>query len=581
MEMKENEQQVNVNVKEMLWQDQLLQTVNDIAALLLGSDVDTYDRTLFRCMEMLGNRLKVDRVYIWRNHMQGEELYTTQVYEWSGGAEPQQGNELTVSVPFPEAWYENLSNNLCVNGIVRTFTDYEREHLQAQGIVSVLVVPVFLHNGFWGFVGFDDCLNERVFTSAEEVILRSVSLLFANSYLRNEMTISLVQARENALSSARAKTDFLANMSHEIRTPINVITGMSSIVRMTDDKDKIDDCMDKIDTASRQLLSLINDILDMSKIEAGKLELSEKPFELRAMLHNVQSIMGTRAEEKEQTLHVELDDNLPEVIIGDDVRISQILINLLSNAVKFTPAQGKIGLRAACVDTTENGTCVLEMTVSDTGIGIAPDQVERLFSKFEQADGGTSRRFGGTGLGLSISKSLATQMGGDISVESEPGKGSCFTVHIIVRQYVGTQLFNTEREKKKAKNYDFSGKCALLVEDIDINREIVIALLENTGLEIEEAENGQVALDKYLSSPQRYHVIFMDIHMPVMDGYAATRAIRAAQTPNAGTIPIIAMTANAFQEDILRCHEAGMNDHVAKPVDTGELLKKIELYIEL
>ncbi|MDL2272661.1 GAF domain-containing protein, partial [Desulfovibrio sp. OttesenSCG-928-I05] len=180
--------------------------MNEVATLLLGSNIETFDGTLFACMDKIGTTLAVDRVYIWKNHYEGEELYCTQVYEWSGGAEPQQGNELTISVPFPDDWYSRLSCNKCVNGIVRTFPGVERGHLEAQGIISILVVPVFLHNEFWGFVGFDDCRAERFFADAEEAILRSVSLLFATSLLRNEMTVSLVNAKEEALSSARAKT---------------------------------------------------------------------------------------------------------------------------------------------------------------------------------------------------------------------------------------------------------------------------------------------------------------------------------------------------------------------------------------
>ncbi|MDL2233131.1 response regulator [Ruminococcaceae bacterium OttesenSCG-928-L11] len=572
------QQEVNSRVREVVWQESLLQTVNEVAALLLGSDVDSFDHTLFHCMEKMGTSVDVDRVYIWRNHMQGDELYCTQIYEWSGGADPQQGNELTMSVAFPADWYPNLSVNKCVNGSVTNFPQREREHLEAQGIVSILVVPIFLEGEFWGFVGFDDCRNIRDFSEAEEAILRSGSLLFAISYLRNEMTVDLVRAREEALSSSKAKTDFLATMSHEIRTPINAITGMSGIARVADSKERVQDCLDKIDTASRQLLALINDVLDMSKIEAGKLELASEPFDLRAMLHNVESIIGVRANEKQQDFHVELDAGLPQVIIGDDVRLTQVLTNLLTNAVKFTPAGGSIGLSAVCTGMTD-GRAQLEMQVRDTGIGMSEEQIGRLFRKFEQADQSTSRRFGGTGLGLAISKSIMDIIDGDIAVESRPDSGSVFTVRFEALCADRETLHQPDAEPVPAVQYDFSGKRALLVEDIEINREIVLAMLEGTGLAIDQAQDGRVALEMFKANPEYYDLIFMDIHMPEMDGYESSRQIRGLDTAAAKAVPIIAMTANAFSDDVQRCLSAGMNDHLAKPLDPSLLFEKVAQYL--
>lgn len=562
-------------------QDQTLQAVNEIAAMLLGSDVSTYELTLFGCMAKVGVSADVDRVYIWKNEMREEGLYTTQVYEWSGGAEPQQGNNLTVAVPFPEDWYSRLSVNQCVNGIVKTFPDRERTHLQAQGIVSILVVPVFLHGEFWGFVGFDDCHSERVFSKSEEAVLRSVSLLFATSQLRNSMTVSIMRAREEALTSSRAKTDFLAAMSHEIRTPINAITGMSSIARMSNDKNKIIVCLNHIDAASRQLLALVNDVLDMSKIEAGKMELEAEPFDLASMIYNIRSIIAVRAEEKKQSFELDLDPELPKVVVGDDMRMAQVLINLLSNAVKFTPENGRVILRARRLGgRMEDGRELdeLEFSVRDNGIGISKDHIGRLFTKFEQAEHGTTRRYGGSGLGLSICKSIVDLMGGSIEVESEPGKGSCFTVRFAVPRGEGGKT-ESAGPSDEAVNYDFSGYRALLVEDVAVNREIVITLLADSGLSIDEAQDGEVALEVFKAAPERYDLIFMDIHMPSMDGYAATKAIRALDNPHAKNVPIIAMTANAFSEDVQRCLDAGMNDHIAKPVNFELLQHKIAMYL--
>ena len=557
---------------------EILNIVNQIATALLESQVETFSESLLACMEKLGVSMDVDRVYIWENHMEGEELYCTQIYEWSGEAEAQQGNELTVSVPFPGDWYPNLSANKCVNGIVDDFPEYEREHLKAQGIVSIIVVPVFLYDKFWGFVGFDDCVNVRLFTDAEEAILRTASLLFGHAYVRNATTVDLVAAKEEAMANAKAKTDFLANMSHEIRTPINAITGMVSIAKKTDDKSDVSRYLDNIDGASRQLLSIINDVLDMSKISAGKMVLANVPFQLDAVLERVKSIIRGQAVEKNLSFSSDSIGELPTVLVGDDTRLAQVLINLLSNAVKFTPDGGAIQLISEFAGKDEQGFSKLRFIVKDTGIGISKEQISSLFAEFEQADRSTSRQYGGTGLGLPISKSLARMMGGDIEVDSEVGVGSCFILTVLMQEGSPNMLEQATEDAKEA-SYDFAGRRALLVEDIEINREIVKTMLDEYGLDIVEAENGQIALELFEKEPQRFDIIFMDIQMPVMDGYVATKQIRSLPDPKAKEIPIIAMTANAFAEDIQQCLDAGMNDHIAKPIDFAALASTVAKYL--
>jgi signal transduction histidine kinase/CheY-like chemotaxis protein len=552
----------------------LLQAVNDISEALLGSNFEDFDSSLYDCMGIIGALVQVDRVYIWKNQMVGDELYCSQIYEWSGGAEPQQGNELTDLVPFPDTWYGRLSTNQCVNGIVRELSDMERQHLEAQDIVTIVVVPVFLHDEFWGFVGFDDCKNERLFTEVDETILRTLGLLFSSSILRNEMTVRLMNATEEALASSRAKSEFLANMSHEIRTPINAITGMSAMARKAVDPPSLVRCLDNIDAASKQLLSLINDVLDMSKIEAGKLSITAAPFELHSVLNSIRGIIDVQARQKNLTLSTDFAPNLPEFVIADDMHLSQVLINLLSNAVKFTPEGGNVRFSAVVTDEKPDAPIWIEFSVSDTGIGIEPDKLAHLFAKFEQADHSISRRFGGSGLGLSISKNIVDLMGGSIDVASTPGEGSCFTVRLPVERWEHT-LQRTAGNDAQDSLQDFSGRRVLLVEDIDINREIVIAMLEDTGLQFDEAENGRIAVELFSANPERYDIIFMDLHMPEMDGYTATQKIRAQNHAKAKEIPILAMTANAFSEDIVRCKDAGMNDHIAKPIDFDELTKKI------
>ncbi|MDL2232706.1 response regulator [Ruminococcaceae bacterium OttesenSCG-928-L11] len=572
--------EVDKRVKEILRQDELLHTVNDVAAVLLASDTGEFDSVLWKCMGMLAVQVDADRVYIWKNHTRDGVLRCTQVYEWSEAALPQQGNELTVDISYDESipgWEEALSSGNSVNGLVRNLSPAEREQLEPQGIISILVVPVFLQNQFWGFVGFDDCHKERTYSEAEEGILRSASLLIATCMLRNEATLSLLQARDAANSSARAKSDFLSNMSHEIRTPLNAIIGMATIANKTEDIARIRDCLVKIDVASNQLLSLINDILDMSKIESGKMELSREPFNLHAALQNVRSIVGVRAAEKDLQLSLSIAPDVPVAVLGDEMRLSQILLNLLSNAVKFTPNNGRISLSIQLLDRAE-GRCTLAVEVRDNGIGITEDAQKRLFQAFEQAESNTSRKYGGTGLGLAISRRIARLMDGDIFVESTAGKGSCFTVRFVM-ETVDEGALKPIHTEQDARN-DFSGSTILLAEDIEINREIIVALLDDTGLCVEWVENGKQAVDAFAAEPSRYALILMDVFMPVMDGLEATRAIRRLPLSQAATIPIVAMTANAFKEDIDRCLDAGMNNHVAKPIDVGVLLEVLSQYLQ-
>jgi CheY-like chemotaxis protein len=523
------------------------------------------------------------------------------------------------------------------------------------------------------------------------------------------MTESLIQAREAALSGTKAKGDFLANMSHEMRTPMNAIIGMTTIAKSSADPEKKDYCLSKIQDASTHLLGVINDVLDMSKIEANKFELSLTEFNFEKTLQRVVNVNNFRIEEKEQNFTVKLDRNIPPSLIGDDQRLAQVVTNLISNAIKFTPRHGSIQLRTL-LEKEENNLCTIRIEVSDSGIGISTEQQRRLFSSFEQADSNTSRKFGGTGLGLAISKRIVEMMGGQIWTESEPDKGSTFaftiqakrgadkggllgpginwknirilavdddpdicayfldiaqqldlhcdtagggnealelidqqgpyniyfvdwkmpgmdglefsrcvkersfeapvvimisavewsgimeearqagvdkllskplfpsTIADCINECLGAE--NALAEHQGAEPSDnFTGHHILLAEDIEINREIVLALLEPTGVSVDTAENGSEAVEKYSRDPDKYDMIFMDIQMPEMDGYEATRRIRGMDNRRAKETPIIAMTANVFREDIERCLEAGMNDHIGKPLVFEDVLAKLRFYL--
>jgi signal transduction histidine kinase/DNA-binding response OmpR family regulator len=519
----------------------------------------------------------------------------------------------------------------------------------------------------------------------------------------------VVEANKKAEMASKSKGYFLANMSHEMRTPMNAIIGMTAIGKAAPDLERTDYAFTKIENASTHLLGVINDILDMSKIEANKFDLSPDTFDFEKMLQKVVDVVNFRVDEKQQNFTVHIDRDIPRILVGDDQRLAQVITNLLSNAVKFTPEQGSIILEAHLLK-EENGLCTLQIAVTDTGIGISEEQQSRLFTSFEQAENSTARKFGGTGLGLTISKRIVEMMGGKIWIESEPGKGAKFAFTVQIERKTGEQrsLLNPgvnwknvrilvvddepdireyfagilqsfgvactvaqsggeavaliEREgpfdiyfvdwkmpgmngidlsRKIKEHYNgasavimisaternlieddakdagvdkflpkplfssaiadcineclgvplpeeeapqeevgcFEGYRLLLVEDVEINRESVLALLEPTGLAIDCAENGVEAVRMFSEAPDRYDMIFMDVHMPEMDGYEATRRIRALDAPRAGEIPIVAMTANVFREDIERCLKAGMNDHVGKPLDHGEVLDRLRKYL--
>jgi|GEM_PF-518830 len=569
---------VTARTAQLEHQEKLLHTVNAVASRLMSIENEDFLSSLWDSFALIGNCIDVERITIWKNFEKNGELYLTQLHEWSEKVETQHGKPHTINIKYSETvptWEEILSSGKCINKCVKDMIEVERKQLEMQGIVSILIVPIFIRGKYWGCIGFDDCVNERVFTEAEENVLESSGLLITSSILRNEITDNLVTAKEEAMASAEAKSSFLANMSHEIRTPMNAIIGMTTIAQNADSPEKSEECLEKISVASKHLLGVINDILDMSKIEAQKFELAEDDFDFEKMVNNICSMTVDRMEEKHQIFKLDFDKSIPRRLIGDELRFSQVITNLLSNAVKFTPEYGNIGLEIKKGKSTDGDNVEILAAVTDTGIGISKEQQKNLFTAFEQADRGISRKFGGTGLGLAISRNIVLLMGGDVSIESEPSKGSRFSFNVFLKK--GSE--NNDVSEMTEVFYDFSGKRILLVEDVDINREIIISLLEDTHVEIDIAENGQIGFDMFSSNQENYDLIFMDIHMPIMDGFTATEKIRALDSEEAKAIPIVAMTANAFKEDIEKCKTAGMNDHVAKPVDLHLLLEKMYKYL--
>jgi PAS domain S-box-containing protein len=522
----------------------------------------------------------------------------------------------------------------------------------------------------------------------------------------------MTRQQAEAEAASRAKSEFLSNMSHEMRTPMNAIIGMTAIGKAANDIERTKYALGKIEDASTHLLGVINDILDMSKIEAGKLNLSMEDFNFEKMLQRVVNVISFRVNEKGQKFNLFMDKAIPPVLYGDDQRLAQIIVNLLGNAVKFTPGGGSVYLNARLIK-EENDVCTIQIEVVDSGIGLSSEQQSRLFQSFQQAESSTTRKFGGTGLGLAISKSIVEMMGGRIWVESELDKGAtfAFTVQLkhgdaqkyeiehretnwkglrilavddnagilgymknfiesfgaccdtaasgneamelaeqndpydiffvdwrmpdidalqltrvlrtidsdknktIVTMISSIEWGDIEEVARKAgvdgflpkplfpsaiediinkflgvvqEHIDsaaeniqvtFSGKRILLAEDVGVNREIVLSLLEPMLINIDCAENGKEAVQMFKEAPEKYDMIFMDVQMPEMDGFEATRVIRAFNNPRAKTIPIIALTANVFREDIDKCIEVGMNDHLGKPLDFAVVIDSLRRYL--
>ena len=514
----------------------------------------------------------------------------------------------------------------------------------------------------------------------------------------------LKAALNDAKNASFAKSSFLSNMSHEIRTPMNTILGMTMIAAKTNDVSKLKYCLSSIGSASSHLLNLINDILDISKIEGGKLELEKTSVDIEEILIKVCNLTTEKIEQKDIIFSVSLAPAMRTMFKGDELKLTQVITNLLSNAIKFTPVNGRIELDVREVTRGEDFS-VLRFSLKDTGIGMTREQIGRLFTAFEQADSSTVRKFGGTGLGLAISKRIVEKMDGRIWVESEMGKGSefifevrlsypgdcrneemphisdiklliadpdaetrerlraitatfgitadeaCNVTHtaelaanarqankpydiifmnynlidgggeiqygeenivvittflnwskngntlngIGIKKFIQKPLFPSlvlkainsaagisedvsQESLNTAEVPDFSGITLLLAEDVEINREIFISLLEETGLKTDTAETGKDAVEKFKQNPDKYSMIIMDVQMPEMDGYEATRTIRSLEYDRAGTIPIIAMTANVFKEDIQKCLDCGMTDHVGKPIEPDVIIKKIAHY---
>ncbi len=391
---------------------------------------------------------------------------------------------------------------------------------------------------------------------------------------KEESNRILKVAAEEARSANQAKSDFLSHMSHDIRTPINGIMGMTEIaLKNVSDAVRVEDCLDKISNSSQHLLSLINDVLDMSRIESGKVTLNSAPMNMNTITNECASIIDGQLLNRDVELIKEFGDYAHPILIGDELHLRQILINILGNSVKFTPDGGKIYFRVKETGSAD-GRAHYHLEIEDTGIGMKQEYLQHIWEPFSQEDGGNRTNYKGTGLGMAITKQFVDMMGGTITVESRINEGSKFVIKL---SFDIDQNAVAAAETPEETELNLEGMRVMLVEDNELNTEIAQFMLEEVGITVTCVENGKLAVEMFQDSETgNFDVILMDIMMPVMNGLDAARAIRALARPDAKTIPIIAMTANAYDEDVRHAHEAGMNGHLAKPIDTGLLYRTLD-----
>ncbi|MDR3271432.1 MAG: response regulator [Peptococcaceae bacterium] len=462
-------------------------------------------------------------------------------------------------------------------------TEYSELHILGDTVGAIIIVG--------SSIGLVDLAQTKIYRQSldsiekKNVEVSKIALELEKS--RDQLSVFNRQLRvalDEALQASQAKASFLANMSHEMRTPMNAIIGMTTLGLSTGETARKDDALQKIERASAYLLGVINDVLDMSKIESRQHALSSVDFSLADMLKNILEINALNIKNKRLHVHVALDERIPRYLAGDDQHLAQVVTNLLSNAIKFTPEGGRISLDARLIETRAGdgafGTSTIRMTVRDTGIGVSAEQQENLFTAFQQADSSISRKYGGTGLGLAIAKGIIELMGGNLWMESALGEGAAFTFEITLNN-AGPDAPRelAERLATDVLSNAWLGYKILLVDDNEINREIVEALLEDTGVQITPAVNGLEALELFTQAPARYDLILMDMQMPEMDGLEATRRIRTLAVPAAQRIPIVAMTANVFKEDVENCLASGMNGHIGKPIAPDILLQTLHQYL--
>lgn len=521
-------------------------------ALELLGKAKSLDDAIFLLLSRVGKSYHFDRVTILE--MDYEYLSYRYTYQWAGNQ-----SDLEMDRDF-YILREDVSK------IDRLFDEEglsDKMNPRVSKIPSCLISAIWNHGKVTGTLSFESRKEDYTWTKEQRKLVKELAKIIFSF---------IMKARADAVS--QAKTDFLSRMSHEIRTPMNAITGMTAIAKtVLDNKEKAMDCLNKIESANTYLLNLVNDVLDMSRIESGKIEMNEESVDLKRQMEDLESLMRPQAIRKNIDFRMENRYTSNYRIVADELRLNQVMVNIVGNALKFTGNRGQVLVYIEPLREDENQV-TLRFSVKDNGIGINREALGRIFTAFEQEGKKTSSKYGGTGLGLAISSRLVQMMGGNLEVESEPGTGSEF--YFTLTFPYGEEI-ETPDEAAVKRDYDFNGRRILLAEDNELNQEIAKTILEMKGFMTEAVENGQQAVDMFMAHPPYYYdAVLMDIRMPVMDGLEATKWIRTSGREDARTIPIIAMTANAFSEDTKKSMASGMNGHLSKPIETEVLFDTLQ-----
>lgn len=561
--------------------EKALQTKADLQKLIMkmaseyiNLNLEDLDKTINESLEQIGRYVNAERAYIFDYDWDANTCSNT--YEWcEEGISPEIDNLQDVPLHAIPEWVRKhkMNESLDIPSVDQLVdNDPVKEILQPQGIKSLITIPVMDQQECMGFIGFDFVKDYHQHKEEEKSLLIVFAQIFVN--LRNKINLEkrIISEREKANHANKAKSEFLANISHEIRTPMNSILGFSEVMLNTTDNEEQKNYLKTILNSGKTLLSLINDILDLSKIEAGKIEISPEPTNLRLIIEEISKLFIPKAKENNLAFLIDIEPNFPSSIIIDEIRLRQILLNLMGNAMKFTK-QGYVRLKVQTDHVHEN---VMDFTihVEDTGIGISRENQEKIFDSFSQTYGQDNRKYGGTGLGLSICKRLCELMQGTVTVDSEPGKGSTFSISFSNIAFSDDSVKQKDDFVWKGKNLVFGDHKILIVDDVRHNRQLIVTYLKEYNLTLYEVENGQMAIEA--AKAYNPDLVFMDIRMPGMNGYEATEKIK--KQPETKDIPVVALTASTMLNEMERIN--GLFDgYLRKPVQKNYIINELTRHL--